>query len=152
MPDRFEAGTLPGPNIAGLRAGVEYLISEEAEKKVEKSLLLLAKFIEWSKGNQHVRVFGPGPILEPERAMPVVSIAVDGVSPGELANILGTEYGIAVRPGLHCAAQAHKSLGTIDTGLTRISFGPNNSEDELTIFVDALSSIINEKVGQKAGS
>jgi len=47
-----------------------------------------------------------------------------------VADLLSTEYGIAVRAGLHCAAMAHPALGTLPGGLVRVSIGYFNTVDE----------------------
>ena len=50
-------------------------------------------------------------------------------------------FGIAVRPGLHCAPYCHRRLGTFPDGTIRLSPGPFNTADDIDAFLDALSEI-----------
>lgn len=143
LPDRLEAGTPPGPNIAGLKASVEYVGQKNLFEELEKELSLVESFLDWAAKLDQISVFGPDRCFEegvPVR-MPTISFSMDGISPGELSSILDCEYGIAVRPGLHCAALMHTNLGTIDKGLTRVSFGPQNSFSQLEKLFSALTKI-----------
>lgn len=141
-PDRLEAGTLPGPNIAGLSSAIDCLENMDLAKQHNQELELMDLFLDSIGKFERVKAFYPSSENGSQKRMPVVSIDVNGVVPGELSSRLSVEYGIAVRPGLHCAAQAHKSLGTLDRGLTRISFGPSNSETEIESLVNALKLIL----------
>ena len=55
---------------------------------------------------------------------------------------LDSTYGIMTRVGLHCAPNAHKTLGTYPEGTLRFSFGPENTKQELDIALDALSALL----------
>ena len=54
---------------------------------------------------------------------------------------LDFEYGIETRVGLHCAPNAHKTLGTFPTGTIRFSFGNFNTEDDVDAAIKALTEI-----------
>ena len=138
-PDRLEAGTLPGPAIAGLSAGVDWIKGKKTANILQNELALLEKFLQWNSEAKLVRVFDTG--LGSKLRMPLVSFASDNLSPAELADRLDTEYGIAVRAGLHCSASSHETLGTLDQGLVRVSFGPFNTEDEVNRLCDALLEV-----------
>ncbi|MBX9877965.1 MAG: aminotransferase class V-fold PLP-dependent enzyme [Candidatus Obscuribacterales bacterium] len=84
------------------------------------------------------RIYGPKSITG---RLAVVSFSMDGMTPDKVADILDSRYGIAVRPGLHCAAAAHRTLGTIDAGLVRVSFGWFNTVADVEYFCQALSEI-----------
>jgi selenocysteine lyase/cysteine desulfurase len=43
-----------------------------------------------------------------------------------------------LRAGLHCAAAAHRRLGTFPDGTLRAGFGPFTTEDEVDRLVDAV--------------
>ncbi len=72
--------------------------------------------------------------------LPVVAFNLEGLDSLEVAAILDTHYDIAVRAGFHCAALAHRSLGTESTGAVRASFGYFNREAD----VDALLAALQE--------
>jgi selenocysteine lyase/cysteine desulfurase len=71
----------------------------------------------------------------------VFSTNVDGLAPGELADVLESEFGICTRPGVHCAPYAHETIGTHPVGTCRLSFGPWTTEDEVQYAADALKKI-----------
>lgn len=143
FPDRLEAGTLPGPAIAALAAGVEWLKQIGADRVVQAELALTNRFLEWAEQQNYIRVYGPA--RGAEERMPVVSLSMHGVAPSTVAHLLDTEDGIAVRSGLHCAAICHRSLGTLEHGLVRVSFGHANTQHE----VDALCSAL-ERIARRA--
>jgi selenocysteine lyase/cysteine desulfurase len=70
-----------------------------------------------------------------------VSFRLANMAPDMVASLLDSDFGIAVRPGLHCAASAHKALGTTDTGTVRVSFGIFNTPDEVDALCKALEQI-----------
>ena len=70
---------------------------------------------------------------------------LDGMDSAEVSYLLDQEYDIYVRPGLHCAPLAHRTIGTLDTGVVRFSFGYFNTEEEVDIALDALAHIAKER-------
>jgi cysteine desulfurase family protein len=144
-PDRLEPGTIGGPAIAALGAGVEFVHKTGATLIVEHEHSLATQFRQWCYANDWIKLAGKsyshGTDVPSCAASPVVSFSIDGHSPDRVADALNLDHGIAVRPGLHCAAQAHQALGTTSTGLVRVSFGFFNTTDELTSLCDALQLI-----------
>ena len=67
----------------------------------------------------------------------------------EVAYKLDTEYGIAVRPGLHCAPLAHKAIGTEKIGAVRFGVGPFNKKSDILAAVEALNKIVERPYAQK---
>lgn len=139
MPDRLEAGTHNTPGLAGLGAGVRYLIRTGVHNVLEHERSLCARFMEELRGIAGVRVYGP---LDPKLMVGVVSISVDGVDVGELAHELDQRYGIMVRPGLHCAPVAHRTIGTYPTGTVRFSFGWSNTAEDVDYALNALELLV----------
>ena len=72
----------------------------------------------------------------------VVSISTDITDIAELAFILTDKYAIATRVGLHCAPNAHKTLGTYPTGTLRFSFGWHNTAEEVNVALQALKEVL----------
>lgn len=60
------------------------------------------------------------------------------LTPDKVAQYLDDNFGMATRPGLHCSLLAHQTLGTVDQGLLRVSFGHGNTEDEVDSLLAAL--------------
>ncbi|MBC7997404.1 MAG: aminotransferase class V-fold PLP-dependent enzyme, partial [Leptolyngbya sp.] len=62
--------------------------------------------------------------------------------------MLDKDYGIGVRAGLHCAALSHATLGTLQHGLVRVSFGYFNSEQEVNDLARAVFEISQKAAAQ----
>ena len=71
----------------------------------------------------------------------MVSVLPENVDPALMADALGQEYGIMVRVGLHCAPNAHKTLGTFPTGTIRFSFGHQNTTRQVDTALLALRKL-----------
>jgi len=147
FPDRLEPGTLAGPAIAALGAGVDFIHKTGANAIADHEHSLAHEFRQWCFSKSWIKVVGNSftnkRSAPQSEAAPVVSFLMERLSPDRVADILNTEYNIAVRPGLHCAAQAHTALDTLKHGLVRVSFGFCNTHDELSGLCDALGKINN---------
>ena len=143
-PDKLEAGTHNLPGIAGLNAGIKYILNRGIESIYSHEKALLDTFIIELRKNPKIKIYGPESI---EHRISVVPVNIDGMDSSEVANILDTEYDIAVRPGLHCAPLAHKAIGTENLGAVRFGVGPFNKETDIIAAVDALNKI-SEKHGK----
>ncbi|MEW9031384.1 MAG: aminotransferase class V-fold PLP-dependent enzyme [Planifilum fimeticola] len=135
-PEGFESGTPNTPGIAGLAAGVRF-VRETGVGEIHRKEMHLAEAVRSSLSEMEgVEVYTPrGPRL------PVVAFNLIGLDSQEVAAILDAHYGIAVRAGYHCAALAHKSLGTEGTGAVRVSFGYFNEEKDAEALLSAIGEI-----------
>ncbi len=144
-PDHLEPGTLAGPAIAALGAGVDFVRKTGASAIAEHEHRLASEFREWCFSKSWLKIAGNTFANKRKAAFsesaPVVSIAHERLSPDRIADILNREDSIAVRPGLHCAARAHDTLGTSKQGLLRVSFGFFNTNDELGALCNALERL-----------
>ena len=138
MPDRFEAGTLNLPGIMGLHAALTWLEQESIDGIRCHELALTARFLEGLRDIPRLRVVGRDGT---EERAAVVSAACEGIDPAFLADALGREYGVLTRVGLHCAPNAHKTLGTYPAGTVRFSFGPWNTEAHVDAALAALREL-----------
>ena len=130
LPDRFEAGTLNLPGIAGLSASLSWLLAQPEGSLLTHELTLTARFL---RGMEALEADGLLQIIGKhgtEGRTGVVSIVPLHMDPAELAFRLDERYGIATRVGLHCAPAAHQTLGTWPAGTVRFSFGAFNTEAE----------------------
>ena len=135
LPDGFEAGTRNLPGIAGLKAGIEFVMQQGvAEIGVqERSLVSFAM----------ERLGGlPGLVLHsPADAAlrgAVLSFTIAGKDSSTLAFELDQRFDIAVRAGLHCAPRAHRTLGTFPGGTVRMSPSWFTTREDIAIFSDAV--------------
>lgn len=138
MPDRFEAGTLNLPGIMGLHAALVWLEREGIHRIRQHELALTARFLEGLRDIPRLRAVGR---RGAEGRAAVVSVACEGIDPAFLADALGREYGVLTRVGLHCAPNAHRTLGTYPAGTVRFSFGPWNTEAHADAALTALREL-----------
>jgi len=138
LPDKYESGTPNTPGIAGLGAGVRFLMKERMEKVREKKELLTRIMIEGLRGIKGVKVYGP---LDSRRQIGIVSFNVEGRDPSEVSGILDERYGILSSPGLHCAPLAHRTIGTFPRGTVRMAVSYLNTPEEVEAAVKAVYEI-----------
>jgi cysteine desulfurase family protein len=137
-PDRYEAGTLNTPGIAGLSAGIDELERIGLDNILQHEQNLMERFLDGVKLISAITTFGP---LDITKRVAVISFYFEGLESHELATILDEHYNIAVRAGLHCAPKTHDCLNSTDTGLVRVSFGPYNTDEEVDQLLEALKEI-----------
>lgn len=138
MPDKYESGTPNTVGLAGLGAGVRFVLSETVEAIRTKECQLTKLFLEGMAEIPGIRLYGPG---NAAKRIPVVSFNMEGVDPAQLSLELDEQYNIMSRPGLHCAPQAHKTIGTYPSGCVRFSFGYFNTKDQLLLALAGLAHI-----------
>ena len=145
LPDRFEAGTLNLPGIAGLHESLLWLLSRPEGSILAHELKLTERFLrgmEELEGEGLLRVAGKHDVKGRTGVVPIVPLHMD---PAELAFRLDERYGIATRVGMHCAPSAHRTLGTWPAGAVRFSFGAFNTEDETDEAVRAVAALCREE-------
>ncbi len=136
-PERYEAGTLPTPAIVGLYEGLK-TVRELGEERIDAHERALFGLARERLGNiKGVTLYA----AQYEGA--VLLFNLEGHSSEELAQRLSDE-GICVRGGYHCSALGHKTLGTLDTGGVRVSFGVFNSAAHIDALCRAVQKIAAE--------
>ncbi len=142
MPDIIESGTLNTPGIAGLNAGVEFILKTGTDNIYKKKKSLIERLYEGLAVNKRIRLYST---IEGYLNSGIVALLIDGMDSSEIANILDSRYHIAVRPGFHCAPLAHKALGTDKTGLVRLSPGYFNTHDEIQYVIKCINEITRQR-------
>ncbi|KFO66277.1 cysteine desulfurase [Smithella sp. SCADC] len=138
MPDRFEAGTPNTVGIAGLKAGVEFVLSKGVAQIKNREEKLVKLFIEGVSDLPGIILYGQ---KSAEPRTPVVSFNIAGMDPAAAALELDEQFGIMSRSGLHCAPAAHKTIGTYPMGTVRFSFSCFNTEEQIISSIEALREI-----------
>ena len=142
MPTALEAGTLNAHGLAGLRAAVDYLQETgiDSIRKTEQDLMW--EFYRQVREIPGITVYGD--FSQKERC-PIVTLNVRDYDSSEVSDALFMNYGIATRPGAHCAPLMHHALGTVEQGAVRFSFSHYNTMEEINIAVSALRELAMEE-------
>ena len=136
-PTRLEAGTLNGHGIAGLGAAAKFISETGVENIHAKERSLMLRFYEGVKDIEGVTVYGD--FTKDKTA--IVALNIRDYESGEVSYELSQDYGIATRPGAHCAPRMHKALGTAEVGAVRFSFSFYNTEEEIDEAVRAVAEL-----------
>jgi cysteine desulfurase family protein len=142
LPDRFESGTLNTVGIAGLLAGVQFVLSKGVEKIRQYEIGMIEKLIEGLGKISPIKIYGP---KNSKDRMATLSFNISSFSPSEVALRLEREFGILCRPGLHCCPTAHQTIGTFPEGTVRFGLGVFNTEDEIEAALHAIFLIAKQR-------
>jgi len=137
FPERYEAGTLPTPVIAGLCEGIRVVEKIGVEEIAAHERSLYLRMREVLGNTKGVTMYAP----EYEGA--VLLFNIDGQNSERVGRLL-SERGICVRSGYHCSALGHRTIGTPEGGAVRASFGIYNHLGEVERFCRAVGEIVRE--------
>ena len=162
LPDGLESGTRNNVGIAGLGAGVDFILKQGVQGIRKHDKDLTAALLSALYDLAGLTIYGP---LKAEEQTPAVSITFDSllppgakydyggcgavnlelmeddIYPAEAGKILNSEYEILVRTGLHCAPIAHRTLKTFPEGTVRVSMGYFNTLEDMEITARAIRRI-----------
>lgn len=136
-PENMESGTLNTVGIAGLHAALE-VYKQRKYEIVPRETILVRRLIKGLNAISGVTCYGPKG--EQDR-MPIAAFNVKEIDSQEIAMVLDSHYEIAVRAGLHCSPLTHETLNTSDQGIVRASLSRYNTEEEVDIFLQAITEI-----------
>ena len=139
LPLRLEAGTQNSTGVAGLLAGVQFVLEQGVEKIHAHEMRLASQLIEQLQAIQDLSILGPSNL---EQRTAVVSVTVENYIPDQLSAVLDKVFGVATRAGLHCAPQAHQVAGTLEIGALRFSPGYFTIPEEIDYAVESLRNIL----------
>lgn len=132
-PDGLESGTPNISGILGLNAGIDF-VRDNFDKINNKIKKLSTMALHSLNRIKNVVTYG-------DKNSGVISIAIKGKDSSTVSNMLSEKYNICTRSGLHCAPLIHKHLGTIKTGLTRVSISYYNSSRDISKLISAIEKI-----------
>ena len=142
MPTALEAGTLNAHGLAGLRAAVEYLLETGLDTIRQTEQALMQAFYDQVTQIPGITVYGD---FRTKDRCPIVTLNVRDYDSSEVSDALYRNWGIATRPGAHCAPLMHKALGTVEQGAVRFSFCHHNTLEEIKTAVSALRELAMEE-------
>ncbi len=141
MPTLLEAGTLNMPGIAGLLAGVKYVLETGTDKIWQQADAHARAFYEEVKNLPGIRFYGD---YEASVRTPVVTLNLKDYDSAAVADELMQRFGIAVRAGGHCAPLMHEALKTRKQGAVRFSFSHFNTMEEVQKAAKAMKILAQE--------
>ncbi len=145
LPDKFECGTPNTVGLAGLTAGVRYLLDRGVDCVRAHEVELLQRLLAGLAEAEGVTVYGTG---DAQRQVGAVSFNIAGIAPSQAALALDEDYAIMCRVGLHCSPAAHKTIGTFPAGTIRFGLGPFNTPAEIDAAVQAVRALAAEGRGR----
>ncbi len=138
-PDKFESGTPNGVGIAGLAAGVRYVLRHGVAAIREHEVTLIRELAEGLANIPGVTVYGPA---DPAARTATLSFTVAGRRVSEVGLRLDEEHDVLCRVGLHCAPAAHRTLGTFPEGTVRFAAGLSTTLDDVRRAVEAVAKVV----------
>ena len=138
LPEALEVGTVNTVGIAGLGAALRYLQQRGQHAIRAHEVALTTRLIDGLMDIPGLRIHGTA---DPARQVAPVSLSLEGWEPVDVAAVLDSSFGIAVRPGLHCAPLAHRTLGTYPRGTVRLSPGCFTTNDDVDQALAALRKL-----------
>ena len=142
LPDKYEAGTMNVPGLAGLAAGLQWLQDRSVAEIRAHERTVTQRLIDGLRAIDGVKVYGTH---DAARQTGAVSCTIAGADVGMVGLRLDEDYGILCRVGLHCAPSAHRTIGTFPQGTIRLSPGAFTTPEEIDIAIGAMAEIAKEQ-------
>ena len=140
-PEHLEAGTLNSHGLAGLSAALRYLKETGMDTIREHEMAMADRFYQQVREIPGVRVYGDH---SKQWRAPVVSLNIGDADSAEISDELSYRFGIATRPGAHCAPRLHHALGTTEQGAVRFSWSWANTQEETDAAAEAIRTLAAE--------
>ncbi len=148
-PYRMEYGTPNLPGIAGLHAGVTWVLGQGIETVHAREMALWKKLRDGLRAIDGVTLYCADDVPGKQR-ISVLSFNVDGLEAADTGTMLDVDHDIACRTGLHCTPMVHEHLGTDRIhGAVRFGIGPFNTEAHVDKAVAAVAEIASIRARKK---
>jgi cysteine desulfurase/selenocysteine lyase len=142
LPDRLEAGTVNAPGLAGLEAGIDFVLERGVEALHAQETKLKARLYEGLASTRGVAVRSP---RAPD-GVGIVTFTTDNMDPATLAWRLDREWGVQGRAGLHCAPGCHELMGSLETGAVRLSLGWASTEEDVDRALEGVRALAGPRI------
>ena len=138
-PYRLEYGTPNVMGIAGLKAGLTWILGKGVESIHAEEMRLAQILLDGLRGIPRVVLYCLDSL---ENHIAVLAFNIDGMDAADVGTMLDVDFGIACRTGLHCAPLVHEQMGTDKIhGAVRFGIGPFNTEEHIQAAVAAVGKI-----------
>lgn len=138
LPDKFESGTLNVMGLAGLDAGVRWILERGVDSIRTHHQQLTQALIDGLLDIEGVTVYGT---QDSAQQVSTVSFNISGISPSDLGFCLDEEFNIQCRVGLHCSPAAHQTIGTFPSGTVRFAPGLFTNDQNISQVLDIVKII-----------
>jgi len=138
LPDLCESGTPNVVGLAGLAAGVRWVMDRGVDAIRDHEMKLTQRLIAGLTDVPGVSVYGRRDL---SGRTAVVSFNISGVEPSDIGLRLDEEHGVMCRVGLHCAPAAHRTTGTFPDGTVRFGLGVFNTADDVDVALAAIKRL-----------
>ena len=138
LPDMCESGTGNAVGLAGLGAGVRWVMDRGIDRIRAHEAALTQRLIDGLGGIGGVTVYGT---RDAASQTSTVSFNIAGLEPSEVGLVLDERHEVMCRVGLHCAPAAHKTIGTFPRGTVRFGMGVYTTEDEVDEAIRAVRGL-----------
>ncbi|MBQ8001655.1 MAG: aminotransferase class V-fold PLP-dependent enzyme [Ruminococcus sp.] len=143
LPDKYESGTLNLMGIAGLSAGIDFVIQHKPQHILNQEMRLIRKLYTKLSENDSVILYTQIP--DNRLYVPLLSFNIKGYDCEEASHLLDKHYGIAVRAGIHCSPLAHKYMNTDSVGTIRVCPSVSTTENEINTLIYAVNKLCRNK-------
>ena len=138
-PYRMEYGTANVVGIAGLKAGLGWVLEKGLESIHEHEMGLVKRLRDGLRDVEGVTAYCQDDLTD---HIAVYVFNIDGVEAGNTGTMIDVEHDIASRTGLHCAPLVHEQIGTVPIhGAVRFGVGPFNTEGDIDAAIEAVKEV-----------
>jgi len=138
-PWRLEYGTPNVVGIAGLHAGLKWILERGLASIEAHEMRLLRMLVEGLRAVAGVTLYCQDDLAD---HIAVMIFNIDGFEAGDTGTVLDVDHDIACRTGLHCAPRVHEQIGTDRIhGAVRLGIGPFNTDDHIAAAIRAVREI-----------
>jgi cysteine desulfurase/selenocysteine lyase len=138
-PYRMEYGTPNTVGIAGLSAGLKWILEQGMGTLFEHEMALTKRLRDGLRGIEGVTLYCQEDLTD---HIAVLVFNVAGFEAADVGTMLDVDHNIACRTGLHCAPRVHEQLGTDKIhGAVRFGVGPFNTDEHIERAIAAVEEI-----------
>ena len=127
--------------LSGLSAALDFIGEIGLDAIRQKETMLMRRFYDGVKDLPQIQFYGD---YSGERTA-IVTLNIGAYESGAVSDALSEDYGIATRPGAHCAPRMHRALGTEAQGAVRFSFSYFNTEEEVDEAIRAMAELTQDE-------